>query len=115
GNAAGGQQGRRVRGAIGPPPQADRPKSPTRGRAVALEFVGADTPSAEHHRQCERPRKQDGPGWAGRPGPHADLRTSAAAPETNLRIRTHEPSVQVANRLALLPPNALFRASAVPG
>src|SRR5262249_43696151 len=84
-------------------------------RAVALEFVGADTPSAEHHRQRERPRKQDAPGWAARPGPHADQRKSAAAHGTNLRIRTHEPSVQVANRLALLPPNALFRASGVPG
>src|SRR6516162_10030932 len=115
GDAARRQQGRRVPMAIGPPPQADRPKSPARGRAVALELVGADAPLAEHDRQRERPGEQDAPGRAARPRPHADQRKNAAAHGTNLRIRTHEPSVEVANRLALLPPNALFRASAVPG
>src|SRR5262249_15408409 len=114
-DAASRQQGRGVRVAIGPPPQADRPKSPARGRAVALEFVGADAPSAEHDRQRERPREQDAPRRVARPGPYANQRKSAAAHRTSPRIRTHQPIVEVANRLALLPPNALFRANAVPG
>ena len=79
GDAVGGQQRARVPVAIGPPPQADGPKSPPRGRAVALEFVGADTPSAEHDRQRERAREQDALGRAAWPGPHPDQRESAAA------------------------------------
>src|SRR5262249_27857941 len=115
GNAAGGQPRRPGGGAVGPPPQGGKAETPPPGGPRPPPFVWAGNPPAEHHRQCERPRKQDAPGWAARPGPHADQRKSAAAHGTNLRIRTHEPIVQVANRLALLPPNALFRASAVPG
>src|SRR5262249_3293423 len=115
GDAARRQQGGGGPMAISPPPQADRPKSPARGRALPPEFFCAGTPPAQPDPPRERPREQDAPGRAARPRPHADQRKSAAAHGTSLRIRTHEPSVEVANRLALLPPNALFRASAVPG
>jgi len=111
GDAVGGQQRSRVPVAIGPPPQADQPKSAPRGRAVALEFVGADTPSAEHDRERQRTREQDALGRAARSGPHPDQRKSASAHGPSPRIRAHEPIVEVANRLALLPPNALFRAT----
>ena len=86
-DATGGQQGARMPVAIGPPPQADRPKSPPRGRPVALEFVGADTPSAEHHRQRQRSREQNALGRATRSGPHLDQRESAVAQATGLRNR----------------------------
>ena len=69
GDAVGGQQRLRMPVAIGPPPQADQPKSAPRGRAVALEFVGADTPSAEHDRERQRTREQDALGRAARSGP----------------------------------------------
>ena len=86
-DATGGQQGARMPVAIGPPPQADGPKSPPRGRPVALEFVGADTPSAEHHRQRQRSREQNALGRATRSGPHLDQRESAVAHATGLRNR----------------------------
>jgi hypothetical protein len=87
-DAARGQQCSRVGMAIGSPPQADKPKPPARGRAVALEFVGADAPSAEHDRQRERPGEQDAPRPAARSSSHTDQGKGAAAHATSLRLRT---------------------------
>jgi len=120
GNAAGGQQGARVPVAIRPPPQADRPKSPARGGAVALEFVRPDAPSAEHHRQRQRAREQDALGRAARSGPHADQRKSASAHGTSPRIRAHEPIVEVPTGLLFYPrmlyfARVPFRGDADPG
>src|SRR5439155_137113 len=93
---------RSPRSAIGwaAPQQADQPKSAPRGRAVALEFVGADAPSAEHDRERQRAREQNALGRAAWSGPHPDQRESAAAHGPSPRIRAHEPIVEVANRLA---------------
>src|SRR5262245_19499149 len=78
-DASGRQRCERPPMAVRPPPQAERPKSPARGCAIAFEFIGADAPAAEHDWQRPRSGEQDAKGPAAWPGSNADQRKNPPA------------------------------------
>src|SRR5438067_710306 len=84
--------------AVGTPPQPQQPEGAARGAAVALALVGPDAAAAERHRHRERSGQQPAAGGLPWLGPHPE------AIKRSLVQRFHG--------LALLSPDALFRAKA---